>query len=57
MEIGNIANEIRKTCIKTQNQSSNISEYCFEYAIFNTSQNCFEKIISHKIDADKTVLN
>ena len=54
MEIGN-SNEI-KDVHQDLKLVFNISEYCFEYAIFNTIQNCFEKITSHKIDTDKNLL-
>ena len=54
MEIGN-SNEI-KDVSQDLKLIFNISEHCFEYAIFNTIKNCFEKITSHKINRNKNIL-
>ncbi len=54
MEIGN-SNEI-KDVHQDLKLIFNISEYSFEYTIFNTIQNRFEKITSYKIDTDQNIL-
>ena len=55
MEIGN--NHEIKEVSQDLKLIFNISEHCFEYAIFNTIKNCFEKITSHEIDPNTNILN